>query len=380
MRPSLPDCGPLSSRTLRVVNQMNFGFKAITQTVPELHLSRKTRAHDFVQGPEVFSDNLRWMSRPSTPPETFVLRGSALALQVNIRFGHLQYLWSKFPPPSYRRNSISTDIISSYIGFYNCLWLIANDIIIGIAIGSLFHGNADLLSCFLKGCIQDIQRTLLWLNNWPAGLKLNTELSNLYCHLLLSVMIIWNPFMLPCIGSLVYVSGTIGYCGVTMTIALLTDILSLFIAHMHLCYVLSLTVFSKQLDAASALWKLFRGKKRNTLRRRTDSWLFDVDQLLFGTILFTLLAFISPTIITYYALFALLHLCALVVYDFLDILLMLINQFPLFMLMLHLKDPFRLPVAARVIGFSARLLHCQSSLATIVCESMALCIHNPNNC
>ena len=75
-------------------------------------------------------------------------------------------------------------------------------------------------------------------------------------------------FVLPRVNSLVYVAGVIGGCGVTMTAALLTDILSLFTVHMRLCYVLSLTVFAKQLEAAGALWKLFRGTVMHTL----DVW------------------------------------------------------------------------------------------------------------
>lgn len=46
------------------------------------------------------------------------------------------------------------------------------------------------------------------------------------------------------------------------------------------------------------------GKRYNVLRNRTDSWEYDLDQLLFGTILFTLLAFLFPTVLVYYALFA----------------------------------------------------------------------------
>jgi hypothetical protein len=46
------------------------------------------------------------------------------------------------------------------------------------------------------------------------------------------------------------------------------------------------------------------GKRYNVLRNRTDTWDYDVDQLLFGTILFTLVAFLFPTVLAYYALFA----------------------------------------------------------------------------
>src|SRR5258708_4499085 len=47
------------------------------------------------------------------------------------------------------------------------------------------------------------------------------------------------------------------------------------------------------------------GKRRNVLRNRTDSWDYDMDQLLLGTILFTLVTFLFPTVIVYYLLFAL---------------------------------------------------------------------------
>lgn len=48
----------------------------------------------------------------------------------------------------------------------------------------------------------------------------------------------------------------------------------------------------------------FSGKRYNVLRNRVDSWEYDMDQLLFGTILFTLLAFLFPAVLVYYALFA----------------------------------------------------------------------------
>lgn len=89
----------------------------------------------------------------------------------------------------------------------------------------------------------------------------NRESSAYYVNtgLIFSLDALMN-FVLPHIDGLVYISGAIGFCGVTMTVALLTDILSLVTAHMHLCYKLCLAVFAKQLDAISALSKLFRGK------------------------------------------------------------------------------------------------------------------------
>ena len=90
----------------------------------------------------------------------------------------------------------------------------------------------------------------------------------------------------------------------TMIVSLLSDTLSLLTAHLYACYYVSATVFRHQLGLAGSLWNLFRGKRYNVLRNRIDSWDYDMDQLLLGTILFTLLAFLYPTVLTYYALFA----------------------------------------------------------------------------
>lgn len=96
--------------------------------------------------------------------------------------------------------------------FYNYVWLILNDVIIGTAIGSAICEQSESISSTLDSCIRvriqnhasiyadvvqrlfisDLQKALVWLNNWPAGLKLNSELSQFYCHLLLGAVVGWN--------------------------------------------------------------------------------------------------------------------------------------------------------------------------------------------
>jgi phosphatidylinositol glycan class Q protein len=51
-----------------------------------------------------------------------------------------------------------------------------------------------------------------------------------------------------------------------------------------------------------------QGRRHNVLRNRTDPWDYDVDQLLLGTILFTLVAYLFPTVLVYYILFAIVSL------------------------------------------------------------------------
>ena len=81
--------------------------------------------------------------------------------------------------------------------FHNCVWLVLNDVIIGVAFGSFLCENQRFFGRHLHYGLQTylidgMQRALLWLNNWPAGLKLNTELSQFYCHSLVGAVSLWG--------------------------------------------------------------------------------------------------------------------------------------------------------------------------------------------
>lgn len=190
----------------------------------------------------------------------------------------------------------------------------------------------------------------MWLDNWPVGLKLNTELSHAFCTLFMGLTELWSsrshfinfdptfptcgcPFpdalesIAPQLPILISLLGMSGRLGLTMILSILSDALSLLTVHVYCGYLVATAIFSQMLSVFGSLWRLFRGKtqttdiprsqtlmyllsgkRRNVLRNRTDSWDYDLDQLLLGTILFTLLAFLFPTVLVYYALFALVRL------------------------------------------------------------------------
>ncbi|KAG6379114.1 hypothetical protein JVT61DRAFT_11551 [Boletus reticuloceps] len=182
--------------------------------------------------------------------------------------------------------------------------------------------------------------------------------------------------LLPAIS---FVVETASLLGMTMTLSLSLDLISILTAHLHACHFISSTIYRHVLLLIGSLWNLFRGatmsrtwfnillnvglkligKRYNILRNRTDPWDYDVDQLLLGTILFTLAAHLFPTILVYYTLFALVRsfschvtilsvldqvrLGIIVLYASCETLLAFMNHFPLFALMLRSKDPQRLP-------------------------------------
>lgn len=128
-----------------------------------------------------------------------------------------------------------------------------------------------------------------------------------------------------------------------MPLSLLSDLLSLMTFHVHCFYVASARMYSWQLSILISLFHLFRGKKRNVLRNRIDSCDYELDQLLLGTILFTLISFLLPTVVVFYLTFALARMSIICVKACLDTLLAGLNHFPLFALMLRIKDSRRLP-------------------------------------
>ncbi|TFK49641.1 Gpi1-domain-containing protein [Heliocybe sulcata] len=243
------------------------------------------------------------------------------------------------------------DYVAIYNTFYNFIWLVLNDVIIGTAIGAFICDNHVLLAVYLGNFVEhylvgSIQDILIWLDNWPAGLKLNTELSNFYCSSFIGVIALWGQllrFVIPHLPTLIYAVGAMGSCGVTMVVSSMLDLLNIFTVHLHVCYYVGAAVYRQQLRTLGSLWNLFRGKRFNVLRHRIDNWDYDIDQLLLGTILFTLVAFLFPTVLTYYSLFAALQFCVILIRASLETLLVFMNHFPLFALMLRVKDPWRLP-------------------------------------
>ena len=72
------------------------------------------------------------------------------------------------------------------------------------------------------------------------------------------------------------------------------------------------------------------GKRYNVLRKRLDDWDYDLDQLILGTMLFTLISFLFPTISVYYILFA------------------MVDPFPLSLLLFPLHLPLDLTIKGRL--------------------------------
>lgn len=154
----------------------------------------------------------------------------------------------------------------------------------------------------------------------------------------------------PHLPNLIRFIGISAFAGATMPISVFSDLVSLLTLHIYSFYIASARIFHWQLTIIISLFHLFRGKKRNILRNRIDSCDYDLDQLLLGTILFTLQFFLLPTVFVFYLTFASARVAVISLKAGLEIGLACLNHFPLFAIMLRLKDSRRLP------GLCPRLL------------------------
>ena len=124
---------------------------------------------------------------------------SATAQQIDIRLQQFCYWPIQYMTLRRRRKDWEsiTDKHPDYIRFYNSLWLVANDVIIGIALGSYIIDNANWVASEINSAVNDwtiegLIRMIDWLEDWPAGLKLNNELAGFIGGLVRFMIVFWR--------------------------------------------------------------------------------------------------------------------------------------------------------------------------------------------
>lgn len=195
-----------------------------------------------------------------------------------------------------------------------------------------------------------MKQMIHWLMDQPLGLKLNNDLAKFLGDLFLWVVDYWAGTMTslrPHLPRIIYAIGISSFAGASMPIALFSDMLSLLTTHIASFYIASARIYNWQLTIIISLFHLFRGKKRNVLRNRIDACDYGLDQLLVGAVLFTLLIFLLPTVLVFYILFATTRTSIIGLKATLETCLAFLNHFPLFALMLRVKDSKRLPGGVR---------------------------------
>ncbi|XP_018376302.1 PREDICTED: phosphatidylinositol N-acetylglucosaminyltransferase subunit Q isoform X2 [Trachymyrmex cornetzi] len=162
--------------------------------------------------------------------------------------------------------------------------------------------------------VESLKELINWLMGVPAGLKLNHALNNTMGKFFLYHIQLWWTFLIflkPLLDLAFEVLLLFGRLGITFQISIVADLLALVSFHTYCIYVYAARLFNIQLRGITALFRLFLGKKKNPLRERVDSCLYQTDQLFVGTLSFTILLFLMPTTWVYYTVFTLLRLVSI---------------------------------------------------------------------
>uniref|UniRef100_A0A7S2U6X6 Phosphatidylinositol N-acetylglucosaminyltransferase n=1 Tax=Attheya septentrionalis TaxID=420275 RepID=A0A7S2U6X6_9STRA len=188
-------------------------------------------------------------------------------------------------------------------------------IVFGLSILSNTEGVRELISVSWSLVHERLLRNNIgWLETFPAGFKLNVPLTQNMGReilMLLSTQEWLASLLLSEPSRQTLLLRILGFTGITfgaMTLlAIAFDMLRIASFHIAVFHAAFRNIYLVQLHMFSSLWYLFRGKKKNILRQRSDTLEYDSMQLLVGMILFTISLFLLTTVLVYYTFFAVVY-------------------------------------------------------------------------
>ena len=225
----------------------------------------------------------------------------------------------------------------------NNLSAVVFDIALGICVTAiLLHCTKPLFwldrsLIFANGVVENLKQLIVTLMEMPAGLKLNRPLNNAlgeffqyHIYLCKNYITIIKP-VFEAVVELIVVSGL---CGFTCLLSILCDSFSLATIHIYCFYGYAARLYNFQFHGLCSLWRLFRGKKYNQLKDRVDSYSYSNEQLFLGSISFTILLFLLPTVLLYYLVFLVLRLVTLSILLSIKFMVAIISNLPVYSILL----------------------------------------------
>lgn len=211
----------------------------------------------------------------------------------------------------------------------------------------LFSG----LTQFQEFIVTCLKNTVEWLMGSPAGLKLYCPLNSIlgsFCQFHISLwwtfLSLLSPFLKVAFNFFLF----LGNFGFSFQVSMLADILAIVSVHMYCIYVYASRLYYFQMKGLKILSRLFIGKKRSPLPGNVHSDPYTTEQLLFGTVSFTILLFLLPTTLIYYAVFTGIRVTLIFAGGLLTRLKFIMNIFPVYLTFLWFYNPILLTSTMRV--------------------------------
>jgi hypothetical protein len=203
--------------------------------------------------------------------------------------------------------------------------IFAVDVFAGFLIAVLlFHSPKVVMSLIAQAHsflnTEVLKAMVSWLMHSPVGLQLNENLAIFLGSISLMMMSYWEEIIL-LIGDLMKMPGsTTTLCmvlsltslfGASILLSVIVDVSAILSFHVLFVYAGLARFWKLWLEVAFSLTNLFRGKKYNILKYRTDGHEFDIEQLILGTVFLSISIFIMPTVFVFYVSFMTIWACIL---------------------------------------------------------------------
>jgi hypothetical protein len=229
---------------------------------------------------------------------------------------------------------------------YSDMTLVVIDVLVGVFVGIvlfLFSSRSDFVLRTLHYMfnvlhMEVLNDSTLWLMDVPAGLKLNTKLTEWLGTNVLAILDLFNLVTTKLAALEPTIVVLIGFCGAmgsSFVLAVLVDLVHCVTAHILLIYSAFASLHSATLYVISSLWHLFRGRKRNVLRNRVDTLVCTIEQLLLGTLMFTMTVFLFPTLVVYYFFFLTVWMTILIFQAIIWVFLAIMTTVPFYAVLVH---------------------------------------------
>ncbi|XP_057438015.1 N-acetylglucosaminyl-phosphatidylinositol biosynthetic protein gpi1 isoform X3 [Lotus japonicus] len=285
-------------------------------------------------------------------------------INIQIRCSQILY-WPIFLQENDLRSQSCVEYAEKAAMHRHSMWsTLVVDILLGNLVGwSLFyHSDTICLSVlnFTHGFATFLRSGCVWLMGNPAGFKLNGELAGVLGMVSLNAIQIWSTlwifvgFIFNYIIRGLSILGIL--CGFTVPAALVVDMITFATLHVSTLNWLIALVYSLQIQALAALWRLFRGRKWNPLRQRLDSFDYTVKQHIVGSLLFTPLLLLLPTTSVFYIFFSIVDTTINLICILIEVTISVIHATPYIKIFLRLVKPGRFPS-----GIWLEIFGCESS-------------------
>ncbi|OMO97945.1 N-acetylglucosaminyl transferase component [Corchorus capsularis] len=310
--------------------------------------------------------------------QSWVYSASAKAFSntwINIRIRCCQILyWPIFLQDNDLRSQSSVECAEKVALHKHSMWSsLLVDILLGDLIGLTLLFHMESVCSWVSNFASDFTNELLrsgcvWLMGVPAGFKLNIELAGILGMISLNTIQIWSTLWI-FVGSLLiyFIKGLAILAilfGVTVPAALVIDMIAIATLHLSTLHWLISILYSLQLHALAALWRLFRGRKWNPLRQRLDSFDYTVKQHVVGSLLFTPLLLLLPTTSLFYIFFTIMNTAVSLSSMFIEVIISVIHATPYIKIILRLIKPRRFPS-----GIWFEIIGCQNNSSDSPCSA-----------